>query len=379
MGRRPGPGIWGPYEDDSGWFLRQRTTDGGVARVPVQSKASGQRIKDEVIRRWETGGRTIRGGLEEYRSYLRDEKRNKPKSYNETLRRLYQFFADVLDAPLTTMTPMRAKGLYEALTKKKATAPVAAGEDEKVPVGGKRVETEKPLAVDTCRNTVIEARTFFRYAVDQRWMPSNPLEGVKGKGKRKHGKAQPRIDEARAWLDTALAMGPKKPGAVAALCTLLLGMRATEITTRAVRDLDDGGRLLWIPDSKTEAGRRTLEVPDVLQPLLIAIAEGKASTDLLFGGSRDEDGVEHPHGRNWPRAWVGRICKAAKVPRVSAHGMRGAASTIATEGGAAGHLIAAQLGHGSETVSETSYTRPGTRDRVDRRKGLRILTGGRRS
>jgi hypothetical protein len=35
-------------------------------------------------------------------------------------------------------------------------------------------------------------------------------------------------------------------GAAAAMLALLLGMRATEITARVVRDLDDEGRLLWI-------------------------------------------------------------------------------------------------------------------------------------
>jgi hypothetical protein len=33
-----------------------------------------------------------------------------------------------------------------------------------------------------------------------------------------------------------------------------------------VRDLDDEGRLLWIPETKTEAGKRTLPVPEVLNP-----------------------------------------------------------------------------------------------------------------
>ena len=47
-------------------------------------------------------------------------------------------------------------------------------------------------------------------------------------------------------------------GAVAAMMALLLGMRATEIVSRVVRDLDDNGRLLWIPTAKTEAGKRTL-------------------------------------------------------------------------------------------------------------------------
>ena len=63
-------------------------------------------------------------------------------------------------------------------------------------------------------------------------------------------------------------------GALGAMVTLLLGLRAGEVVSRIVRDLDNGGRLLWIPSSKTEAGRRTLEVPEVLQPHLQALAEG---------------------------------------------------------------------------------------------------------
>lgn len=37
--------------------------------------------------------------------------------------------------------------------------------------------------------------------------------------------------------------------------TLLLGLRAGEVISRVVRDLDDDGRLLWIPDAKTAKGR----------------------------------------------------------------------------------------------------------------------------
>ena len=38
-------------------------------------------------------------------------------------------------------------------------------------------------------------------------------------------------------------------GAVAAMMALVMGMRASEIVSRVVRDLDDDGRLLWIFDS----------------------------------------------------------------------------------------------------------------------------------
>ena len=43
------------------------------------------------------------------------------------------------------------------------------------------------------------------------------------------------------------------------------GWTSDEITSRQVRDVDDRGRLLWIPASKTPAGRRTLEVPEILR------------------------------------------------------------------------------------------------------------------
>lgn len=60
-------------------------------------------------------------------------------------------------------------------------------------------------------------------------------------------------------------------------------MRASEIVSRVVMDLDDDGKLLWIPDSKTEAGRRTLQVPTLLQSPLTQLAHGKSPEAMLFG------------------------------------------------------------------------------------------------
>jgi integrase len=112
--------------------------------------------------------------------------------------------------------------------------------------------------------------------------------------------------------------------------------------------VDDDGRLLWIPDSKTEAGKRTLEVPSVLRPHLRALAKGKDAQALLFGR----------HWRDWVRKWVARICRAALVPEVSAHGMRGLHATLAMDAGVTGHVVAASLGHESVTTTKTSYARP---------------------
>lgn len=376
MGRKPGPGCWGPYEYQPGkWRLIQRDGDGKQVAVPVSSKAVGLRDKAIFLARWQKGGLTVASALETYEGFLRDEKHNKEKSYKETLRRLRLFFADVLEEPLMDITPMRAKGLYESLTKRRATKPEAAGENESAQKGGKRVATDRPLSVDTCRNILAEARTFFRYGVERGWIGKNPLEEVKGKGKRRHGKPQLRIDEARKWLAHAMGLAHKEPGAVAALCTVVLGMRASEIVSRQVRDLDDDGRLVWVEatddfDTKTEAGRRPLEVDADLRPHLLALATGKQPTDLLFG----------KHWRDWPREWVQAICEQAGVPKVTAHGMRGLRATLGILGGVGALLqkTADTLGHEQSSTTQQSYIAPGTVQQAQGRAALAVLRGGKK-
>ena len=151
------------------------------------------------------------------------------------------------------------------------------------------------------------------------------------------------------------------------MMSLVMGMRASEIISRVVRDLDDEGRLLWIPETKTEAGKRTLPVPEFLQPYLKVIAKGKKSEDLLFGH----------HWRDWPREWVQRICRTAKVPEVTAHGMRGLHGTLAVERGATTHIVAQALGHESETTSRESYISREAITGADQRRVLTVLAGGR--
>lgn len=201
----------------------------------------------------------------------------------------------------------------------------------------------KAQSVDSHRNILSEARTFMKWCVKtKKWLATNPLDEIETVGKRKHGKPQLRIDEARRWMKVASQLAEQgDPGAIAAMTTLLLGLRAGEVVERVVRDLDDGGRLLWIPDSKTPAGKRRRQVPQLLQPHLLAMTEAKLPTAYLFG----------VHWRDWPRKQVHRICKLAKVPTVCAHSMRGLHSTLAIEAGTTSHVVAASLGHESPSIT----------------------------
>jgi integrase len=79
------------------------------------------------------------------------------------------------------------------------------------------------------------------------------------------------------------------------------------------------------------------------------------------------------HYQDWVREWVQRICEQAGVPNVTAHGMRGLHGTIAIENGVTGHVVAAALGHESETTTFQSYVRQGAEAEAQQRKLLTTL------
>ncbi len=230
--------------------------------------------------------------------------------------RLRAFFARG-EISLGSLTARKAAGLYEA-----------------------RCRCTRP---DPHRNELGQSRTFLDWCVSRGWLRRNPLVHVKPQGKRSRGKQQLRIDETRCLVDRALTharqpdaemSGPRarwrRDAAVAVLVAVYLGLRAGEIVQMRRRDVDDGGRLLWIPDAKTEAGRRTIQVPAVLRALLRQRAQDT--------GSRP-DGRLFPHDRSWVLQNVKRLClcRLAGVPEVTAHGLRGLHATLATRVGTTGH------------------------------------------
>ena len=114
------------------------------------------------------------------------------------------------------------------------------------------------------------------------------------------------------------------------------------------------------------AGKRTLRIPELLRHHLQQLAADRAVDALLFGR----------HWRDWPREWVQRICELAKVPKVTAHGMRGLHSTLAMEAGVTGAVVAASLGHGHVSTSIESYATPEAVAGAQQWRTLRVLAGG---
>lgn len=347
MARERKARVHGPYKHGQRWRVEGVGEDGRRLRPSFDTEREALAFIAAVRKRFET--RTIGSTVDEYLDSLRARGLRA-----STVTRASYHLDRVLELatrghePMRHLTPALAAELY--------------------------IRLQAGRAVDTHRNGLAAARALGRWCVDRGILEVDPFARVKPMGRRKRGKPQPRIDEARKLLGTGakLALAGDE-GAIAALVAILMAPRASEIGTRAVRDLDDDGRLLWIPDSKTQAGRRTIEVPEMLRAPLLALAAGRAGTEPLLGrGPRSGE----PRSRYWVREQVRRLCGLAGVPPTSPQALRGLHSTVARLSGQTAHAVAATLGHESPAITELAYI-----DRVavevEQRRGIvGRLTGG---
>lgn len=209
-------------------------------------------------------------------------------------------------------------------------------------------------SVDYQRNCLITSRSMCKWLKEEGVIESNPFASIEGKGKRKKGKTQLTMDESKRFLDacvdyehpTLRADGrnrmrtPKldpQIGVTAAMTCLLLGLRCSEIARLTPRSIDEGGTVLRVEQTKTEAGKRKLKIPEVLQSRMPALV----AADIT---------------RNHISNWVHKMCRIADVTEVGPHALRGTHASLATEVGATGPQITAALGHGSQTVTKGHYT-----------------------
>jgi integrase len=233
------------------------------------------------------------------------------------------------DRPLKALTPQLSQRLYNAR------------------VNGVKSNGE-PISADTHRSELIYGHAFGQWCTDRGYLRENPFAGVLPEGELSRGKPQLRIDEARRFIRAAYS-DPHPLGGTAAAGVLTLGLRANELLERRVRDLDDGGKVLWIPFSKTEAGRRRLCVPPVLRSVLLRLAEGQAADAYLFGSMTDGTLLKH----------VERLCEVAGVPRVCTHGLRGTQITLTVEIAGDVERASRAAGHADTGVTRSHYMAAG--------------------
>lgn len=198
-----------------------------------------------------------------------------------------------------------------------------------------------------------------------------PWLTVRALGKPRRGKPQLTLDEAQKLSHLAAKEGSDE--SLGVLLALHMGLRNGEVRGLNVRDLDLGGRLLRIQDSKTQAGKRVLEVPDFLRRPLLERTRGRAGTEPLLRNGR---------GERPSRQWIGRalerLCGLACVPVVVPHSLRGLYASLHYEEGVDPNLTARKLGHRSAAVTRTHYaTRESQQRGADKQRARARRQGSR--
>ena len=298
--------VSGPYFDANTQTYRVVLFDGGKRKSvgALKSMEEALAIKAEFERNLQgDSGILIRTAIEEF---LLDKQRQglKQCSINTIDCKLRCFLP--LDQPISSVTADKATQLYEA-------------EIVKVSRFGRVMQAQ------THRKLLGMAKLFFHWAMRHNYVRTNPFADIKPVGKPRAGKEQLRIDEARRLTQVLVrAAAQGEEGAVATYTQLVLGLRSSEVLHREVRDLDDAGRVLWIPSGKTDNSRRRLDVPEPLRGFLLAQALGKPPERLLFGGDR-----AHPHHAGWQWQQVRKYCRRAGLQCVCPHSLRGLHSSLA--------------------------------------------------
>ena len=338
--------VLGPYPN--GDKFRLVVFEGtGRKSVVVATLEEAQRVKDQIATMLgESIQVPIGAALDEY--LAEKQQRGAVGSTISTLSyKLRQFLP--VDEALSEITPARAQKLYQ---------------DETTRSG----RFGRPVAAATHRGLLRSTKGLFHWAVERGYLRTNPFAGVRPVGRVNVGKTQLRIDEARRLCAVLLAHAPTDDGAVAVLLQLMLGLRSSEVLHRKVRDVDDNGRVLWIPSGKTKNAKRRLLVPELLQPILRRLTAVGPPERILIGGDRDR---AHFSDFLWHR--VHRYCDLAGVPRVCPHSLRGLHSTLALEAGATSGAVAAALGHGSFAVTARHYADPDTLRNTTTRRVTDVL------
>ena len=322
--------IWGPYTDGPNRFRLKISEKDKVRNVSFKTKEEAETVKATLLKQAETRQEcTVGEAVALFCRYLAETRCIKDESVKDAKRRLAWLPEQAL---LSSVTPEQAEKLYL----------------QHAASGCRR--SGKPISVATHRAGLDRAKDFFAWSQQARFCRQNPFALVKAFGKVNVGKKQLRIDEARRF--EAVCLKQAQGGDIAALGALLmmyLGLRQSEVRGRIGRDIDDDGRVLWVPSGKTKNAKRRLKIPEHLRPLILRAIANCGTTEWLF----------YPQGRKQTSHYyvrhVGRLCSLAAVPIVCPHSLRGLHATLALEGGATADSVAKALGHGSFAMTAKHY------------------------
>lgn len=343
----PGAGAWiRPYRDGFRVYYRKEPSGklGGSRVFPT--RAGAEALADELRAQITTKRRTVADALDAYRKDMEARERSDVAATDAKLRRM---LSDVLDSPLSVLTPRRADALCAKLA-------------------------ASSYAPSTQAQTLKLAKAWATWCAHpkRRWWKESPFATVDAIGKVADRRSEClRVDEARAFREKAIELAAREPSAVMPLVVLTCSLRPSEVVQIEVRDVDDGGAVLWIAGKrlKTANTRRPIEVADErLRALLVRAARGKAPTDRIF-----------PVEQHTVTAWCKRVATAARVPMVDARMLRRTFASLSARQGRSLDDLAFSMGHGADASARTAqrhYIAPGAREAGAAGRVLGVLDGG---
>lgn len=227
-------------------------------------------------------------------------------------------------------------------------------------------------SVDTQLGVRSTVRAFFRFCIEAGVLRREPLTDIKVRGRRRRGKKQLHIDEARRF-EAEVFNDYADPLAAAAATMLYTASRPGEVMNLRVRDVDDGAAILWIHGTKTEASKDRVKVFEGLREVLLFHARDRKPDDFLFEfrPQRSRASANPAKSRTDAlRRRMRQLCDKAEVPQVVPHSLRGLHATLATAAGETGEAVARQLRHTSFEVTKRHYLAPGSLAEAQLRKSL---------
>jgi integrase len=314
------------------------------------TEADGQEVCDQVDEGIAyKNSCTIGSVIDEYEQHLASAG---TIGHHETIRRLRLFFPRK-HIQIARVSPEDAEEMYESFRS--------------------RVKSNgEPISVSYHRSALINARSLFKWARKRGLIPANPFAEVEGVGKKRRGKQQWTGDEARRFYLFALARaraGDK--AALGSLMLLLMALRSSDVTKRIVRDVDLGGSVLRVYEGKTDKTNRTRHIPRVLRPMLAKLTKGREAFRPLFQTPYRPDGH---HTRRWLEQALDKLAKAAGVPRVVPHSLKGVSGSVLAETGESSERVADHLSHESEAVTRAHYVQGDALDTARMNRGIRAIS-----
>jgi integrase len=142
------------------------------------------------------------------------------------------------------------------------------------------------------------------------------------------------------------------------------GLRWGEAVGLRIGDLDMLRKRATIAENAVQSGgtidvrtpkshkQRTVPLPEFLLPYLSRQCEGKGRDEPLFGGDGAGGYLRRPHPVS---GWFAKAVTEAGIPRITPHGLRHTAASLAVSAGANVKAVQKMLGHASATMTLDLY------------------------